>query len=581
MRRAALVCGTAALLATTAAPGVAQAETCRQRIAIECPRVIVPLDRTGAVKGKVRLYVERLGEDARKSRALLVLAGGPGQAATPLVPALAPPLSKVLNDRDIVFFDQRGTGRSGALRCRAALRRKAEARRLAACARHLGPGRDSYASADSVADIEDVRRALGIERMVLYGTSYGTKVALEYAAAHPEHVEGLVLDSVVREGPRDPSERASITALPRVLRELCASGGCRGLGEDPWRGLGRLERRLARSPLRARHTAGSGRAIFTRVPPGSAVSLYLTSDFSPSSRAEAASLIAAANRGDLAPLTRLLSRLGMLSTYSFARDPLFVATTCADTALPWKRGSTAAQRRAAGLRAIGRASLGGLPPESLKTFGVLDVCASWPAPVRAPLAVNVPDVPALVLGGTADLRTPIEDARAVVRRLPRSRLLVLRGAGHGVLGNTLTDCPGRALLKFLRGRQTKTNCAAKPPIAPYPRVPATLAGVKPLPGVPGLAGRVAAAALETARDVRRDSWLAGRHAGGLRGGWYRNGYRQQLHNVEVVRGVRVSGTVSAAGYWLRVSGPGISGRISAQRRVRGVLGGVRIRARKR
>ena len=61
-------------------------------------------------------------------------------------------------------------------------------------------------------DIEAIRQALGYEKLVLYGTSYGTKVALEYAERYPEHVEALVLDSVV------PPER------PRTLRALHPPG---------------------------------------------------------------------------------------------------------------------------------------------------------------------------------------------------------------------------------------------------------------------------------------------------------------------------------------------------------------------
>ena len=410
----------------------------------------------------VRLYAERLGDDRRRTRALLVLAGGPGQAATPLVPQLAPALAKVLDDRDIVFFDQRGTGRSGALKCRSAVRLAPESRRLAACARHLGSARDHYATSDSVADIEDLRRALGIERMTLYGVSYGTKVALEYAALHPGHVEGLVLDSVVPPGPLNPAERPTLAALPRVLGELCPGSPCRG-ARSPLRQLVRLERRIAEPRLRVRRVTRSGRAMFSTPRPGDALAMYLNADFDPQLRGRVAGVIAAADAGDDAPLGRLLARLGILSRYSDASDPLFVSTVCADTRLPWPARAGLGARRAAALgsiRELPARVLHGLPPSSVLPLTALDTCRAWPLPTRAPEDVPIPDVPALVLGGTADLRTPIEDARAVARRLSHSRLLVVRGAGHGVLGDTLSDCPGRALLAFLRGRPISTRCAA-------------------------------------------------------------------------------------------------------------------------
>ena len=97
------------------------------------------------------------------------------------------------------MFDQRGTGASQPLRC-ASLEEFAGGAAGAAlerCARELGPARGAFTTQESVADIEAIRAATGYQKLVLYGTSYGTKVALEYAERYPQHVEALVLDSVV------------------------------------------------------------------------------------------------------------------------------------------------------------------------------------------------------------------------------------------------------------------------------------------------------------------------------------------------------------------------------------------------
>ena len=85
-----------------------------------CARLGVPLDRTGAVPGRVSLFVKRIRARRRPSRGVVfALAGGPGQSASfafggdglgDLYPAY--------RRRDLVVFDQRGTGRSGLLRCR-------------------------------------------------------------------------------------------------------------------------------------------------------------------------------------------------------------------------------------------------------------------------------------------------------------------------------------------------------------------------------------------------------------------------------------------------------------------------------
>ena len=65
------------------------------------------------------------------------------------------------------------------------------------CALQIGPARGSFTTSESVEDIESIRHAAGYKKLVLYGTSYGTKVALEYAERYPQHVESMVLDSAV------------------------------------------------------------------------------------------------------------------------------------------------------------------------------------------------------------------------------------------------------------------------------------------------------------------------------------------------------------------------------------------------
>ena len=120
-------------------------------------------------------------------------------------------------------FDQRGTGRSGLLRC-PAIERDARLRSTAAaeqCARRLGTRRGYYTTADSVADMEAIRAALGLERMTLFGISYGTTLALAYARAHPDRVERMVLDSVADPDDADPFGLAGFRAMPATLRALC------------------------------------------------------------------------------------------------------------------------------------------------------------------------------------------------------------------------------------------------------------------------------------------------------------------------------------------------------------------------
>ncbi len=91
-------------------------------------------------------------------------------------------------ERDIVLVDQRGTGRSHPLVCDLTagddlLPRDA----VAACHERLARDADlrRYTTADAVADLDEIRRSRGYGKINLYGTSYGVRVATEYAVAIP------------------------------------------------------------------------------------------------------------------------------------------------------------------------------------------------------------------------------------------------------------------------------------------------------------------------------------------------------------------------------------------------------------
>src|SRR3954447_2947647 len=229
----------AALLAPAAA---ARADTvafspCAARAGFECGTLDVPLDRSGAVPGVVSLAITRaVASSNPQHKALLTLAGGPGQAAVPLAEDFAATMGAGLSDRDLLVFDQRGTGASGPLQCTALLPGHSSgsvATDGQRCAAQLGPARGLYTTSQSVDDIEAIRQASGYDKLMIYGVSYGTKVASEYAARYPAHVEGLILDSVVRPDGPDPFHRSTFAATRRVLDELCSNGDCKRITSDP------------------------------------------------------------------------------------------------------------------------------------------------------------------------------------------------------------------------------------------------------------------------------------------------------------------------------------------------------------
>src|SRR3954465_6130994 len=156
MRRAAvlLVVALAAVAPSAARAAPATFSPCTP-IGFECATVPVPLDRSGRVPGTIPLAVVRARATSNPTRSAVVgLAGGPGQAATPLAADFAQVLGPALADRDLLVFDPRGTGGSAPLSC-PSLTHTGGAAAVLGCVSRLGAERAFYRTVDSVQDLED------------------------------------------------------------------------------------------------------------------------------------------------------------------------------------------------------------------------------------------------------------------------------------------------------------------------------------------------------------------------------------------------------------------------------------------
>ena len=175
--------------------------------------------------------------------------GGPGYASTNFDTAksVGAVFAPLLRRRELVLIDQRGTGGSQAVFC-GALQRDGIPLQLATaeCANQLGPRAAGFTSAESAADIEAVRLALGLQNVVLYGDSYGTLLEQAYAVrygAQPRRPDPLlrlpggrpVLAHAVSgrgagaAAAMRPRSRTAMATAPlrfrEVLRRFLAAGG--------------------------------------------------------------------------------------------------------------------------------------------------------------------------------------------------------------------------------------------------------------------------------------------------------------------------------------------------------------------
>lgn len=137
---------------------------------------------------------------------VVFLAGGPGQGASDSYAQVAPGFAEILKHRNVLLYDQRGTGLSHALRCELPDPLAPEstddvpedvARMAKDCLAKLDADPRFYTTSVALTDLEALRIAVGAETLNLVGFSYGTRLAQHYARQYPERTRSMILDGVV------------------------------------------------------------------------------------------------------------------------------------------------------------------------------------------------------------------------------------------------------------------------------------------------------------------------------------------------------------------------------------------------
>jgi pimeloyl-ACP methyl ester carboxylesterase len=425
------------LLAALLAPSVAGAAAPRlQRCDLGLPRpfqcghVTVPMRRADPALGttKVAFAVRARADRNRPSLGTIVaMDGGPGYGSTaaPYARSLVAVLAPLLRRRDLVLFDERGTGRSDGVDCPAlqgGLIQEGIA--VADCANQLGPRYAGYTTAEAAADLEAVRQALGLGRILFYGDSYGTLFGQAYAVRYPDSLRGLILDSAYPGD--DPYYRTLLPAGLDGLRTTCRlSPSCSG---DPVDRFSRVVQRFHAAERSTEGLLGFLLQAGTLAPRS-----YLSLDD--------------ADRRFLAGEPLRLERLialgpaghGKLGEFSYGLE---IAVECNDYPLLWNPIAAIDERVRQLSAAVAR-----MPKDYFAPFGRreyllssaahLTNCLTWPAPPPGGLEPPVPtdwraptSFPTLILAGQVDDITSVAEARQVERRFPRSQLYVVPNRGH-------------------------------------------------------------------------------------------------------------------------------------------------------
>jgi len=426
---------------------------------VTCGTIDVPADHAKPDGTQITLAVARIHRDGAPADAppILYLHGGPGGDVLGTAPAGLLGLA-ALDDRDLIAFDQRGSGRSTpSLNCAekelAVLDALGKARPWAeelvanrdavkACWTRLtddGIDLDDYDTPASVADMESIRAAFDVDTWNLWGGSYGTRLGLAYAREHPDQVRSLVIDSVYSPdvGGVERSQSLPAGAVDRLAQACAAQASCAAAHGDI-----ALKLQQAVASFDARPESLTGDVVlgdetvnrsFTLTGPdllaGMFAALY-DSDLIPSLPGVIASLAA----GDRSIVSAFVST-GVPRLVDLT-EGAFYSVECADSGRLLDPADSAAALVDPGELAL--VALG-----TAETF-----CADWPVE-HVPAAFNDPvtaDVPTLVFGGTLDPITPYVESKAQADRMPDARFVSVPNGGHGVGG--FDDCTKSARQGF-------------------------------------------------------------------------------------------------------------------------------------
>ena len=475
-----------------------------------CVTLTVPLNHFDPSDSRTMEVVFAILPATGERKGMFVTAtGGPGTAGLASADSYTGYFDPSIPEHfDIVFFDQRGVGQSGGLQCVNAATTLYRADWDAAtpegeavlvetartfsndCVAEMGdPEILPYLGTEqAVEDLDAFRRAMGDEKIWLYGESYGTQYAQTYAAAHPEHVASLVLDGTVDltlsstdyyiKQARAFSDALQLTLEACNADDICAESMG---GGDAITAYNKLAGSLKQAPLSFDFplpSGGSTARAFSFADLETAVASFM---YSESGRMIFLRALAAySHNKDLAPMARIFYNALVIDPETLApipdptySDAEYYAVECQDYGF---YSGTAEERATAMLRA-GDEVENSVPYFSSIFYGDMP-CIFWPnarADNTRPAPLTADGIPTLVLGAIADPATPVSNGQDVFKRLADGYLVTQDGGPHVIYGRGVA-CIDNLVTEFLVNDQPpaerETTCEGSVttefvPLAPF------------------------------------------------------------------------------------------------------------------
>jgi pimeloyl-ACP methyl ester carboxylesterase len=425
--------------------------------------------------GKYKVYEDRVAKKGRKILINIVvypatgseklpdpvwyIPGGPGSSATEDAPYVAQDLAALRFKRDLVFVDQRGTGGSNPLNCElfdpkninSYLAHWNPPAAVAACRKELEKTSDLklYVTSIAMDDFDEVRKALGYDKINLAGSSYGTRAVMTYVKQHPSSVRSVILHGVSPFDQFMPREFPWHTqrALNGVLDECLANTECGTKFPDIKKNERDVLTRLKKGSVEVDVVVDNKplRVKLSRDLAGEAIRYMLYQSGAAGRIPLVLNEAANGNFKRLAEAAILYRRL-IVAT---GATGLYLSVTCAED-LPFAKQS--------GDRDPDATFLG-----NYRLREQLEACAEWP---QSRLRKNYDElvsseVPALIYSGQWDPVTPPELGDRVAKPLPNSLHVVVPSGGHGFGGLQGLECLDGLTTKFIESGTVKgldTSC---------------------------------------------------------------------------------------------------------------------------
>lgn len=454
----------------------------------ECVTLAVPKDHFGAAGGPTWNITFAIHRATKVKKGTYVeITGGPGYADIPDSDSYLDYYATSISESyDIVYMDQRGIGRSGPIQCTkaaavyyvSAARPQIPAERADAaaaaetfakdCIAEAGVAESDlpfYATTQAVEDLEAVRDYLDVDKMDLYGLSYGTQFVQTYAAAHPDHIATLYVDGPVDltvDGPTYYVEaaRSAEDTLIATMAACAASETCTAdvAGGDALAAYDALAAKLDSRPITFDFPISDGTTVSRALTNADLENAAFNALYYSYDRLLLQRAIAAASHADYVPLAKLAySAVGLNQDTLVAEvdpgysDAMYYAVECQDYAFYPDAGDPEARLTAW----IDGAVAAGINDTRLETSYYGDLpCLYWPtarATNERPAPIVDPPYPVFVLTSTTDPATPIANGMRIYSRLQDAYFFQAVGGPH-VIYAWGQSCPDDLMTAWLVDR---------------------------------------------------------------------------------------------------------------------------------